>query len=241
MKNLPSIGKAEFQALKEIYQGDLNEALKKIKKNYPIQYLIGYVDFYHCQIKVNEHVLIPRFETEYLVEETIKLLQNKKIKSGIDLCTGSGAIAIALKKYLKFKIDACDISEEALKLAQENAQINGVKINFFKKDILKETITNKYDLIISNPPYVKVGEYTSPETKYEPQIALYAHNNGLEFYERILKLAKEILNEKGLIIFEIGATLGNDIKKIVLKIYPQAKITIKKDYNNFDRFMFIET
>ena len=123
----------------------------------------------------------------------------------------------------------------------KNGQINNVEINFFKKDILKENIDEKYDFLISNPPYVKKDEYTSIETKYEPGFALYANNNGLEFYERILNLSKDILNENGMIIFEIGATLGNNIKKIALSIYPKANITIEKDYNNFDRFMFIET
>lgn len=235
------IGTAEIKALKEKYQGNIDEAQKLLKQNYPIQYLIGNVIFYDCKINVNEDVLIPRFETEYLVEKTIRILENKNIKKGIDLCTGSGAIAIALKKNLNINIDACDISSKALKIAKKNALENNVKITFFLKDILKESINNKYDFIISNPPYVLKDEYTSPETKYEPSIALYANDSGLEFYKRILILSKQILNPKGLIIFEIGATLGEEIKKIALDIYPKANIIIEKDYNNFNRFMFIET
>ena len=241
MNLLNKIGEAELNTLKKVYQGNLKDALKLIEEGYPIQYLIGYVDFYNSKILVNEHVLIPRFETEYLVEKAIKLLKDKRVTSGIDLCTGSGCIAIALKKNLNKKIDACDISDKALELAKENAKENNVEINFFKKDILKENIDGKYDFLISNPPYVKKDEYTSIETKYEPGFALYANNNGLEFYERILNLSKDILNENGMIIFEIGATLGNNIKKIALSIYPKANITIEKDYNNFNRFMFIET
>ena len=233
------IGNAELAALKKYYHKDLKEAEKLLKKNYPIQYLIGFVEFYNCQIKVNENVLIPRYETEYLVEKAINLLKNKNIKKGIDLCTGSGAIAIALAKNLNIDMDACDISVKALEVAKENALDNQVTINFFKKDILKEKIDRKYDFIISNPPYVKEEEYTSAETKYEPSIALYAKDNGLEFYKKILSLSKEILNPNGIIILEIGDTLNEEIKKIALNIYPKAIITTEKDYNNFNRFMFI--
>lgn len=241
MNLLNKIGYAELKALQENYQGNLKEAKKKLEKNYPIQYLIGYVDFYNCQINVNENVLIPRYETEYLVEKTIQLLKKKTIKTGIDLCTGSGAIAIALNKNLNIKIDACDISDLALEIAKENNKNNNTDVVFFKKDILNEEIKGKYDLIISNPPYVKENEYTSPETKYEPSIALYAKDNGLEFYKKIIETSPNILNKNGIIIFEIGATLGDEIKKIALDTYPKANIIIEKDYNNFNRFMFIET
>lgn len=241
MNHLNKIGLAELKALKENYQGNLEEAQKKLEEGYPIQYLIGHVDFYNCKIKVNENVLIPRYETEYLVEKTIKLLKTKNLKTGIDLCTGSGAIAIALKKNLNIKIDACDISNLALKIAQENAQKNNTNIFFFKKDILTEEIEGKYDFIISNPPYIKENEYTSPETKYEPSIALYAKDNGLEFYKKIIEISPNVLNKNGIIIFEIGTTLGDEIKKIALDTYPKANIIIEKDYNNFNRFMFIET
>ena len=235
------IGTAELKELLESYKGNIKEAKEKLKRNYPIQYLIGYVDFYNCKIFVDENVLIPRYETEYLVEKAIKLLKKKNIKTGIDLCTGSGAIAIALKKNLYIKIDACDISKPALKIAKKNALENTVDVFFFKKDILNDKLKGKYDFIISNPPYVKENEYTSPETKYEPSIALYAKENGLEFYKKIIEIAPHLLNKKGIIIFEIGATLGDEIKKIALSTYPKANIIIEKDYNNFDRFMFIET
>lgn len=241
MKLLHKIGKSELEALKKYYNGPLEEANRLLKENYPIQYLIGHVDFYNCRIYVNENVLIPRFETEYLVEHTIHLLKDKIISRGIDLCTGSGAIAITLTKSLKIAMDACDISQEALKLAQKNALENQVEVNFFQKDILKDTINTKYDFIIANPPYVKPDEYVDEQTTYEPKIALFADETGLLFYKRILKLAQSILNPHGIIIFEIGATLGEDIKKIALSIYPKATITIKKDYNQFDRFMFIVT
>ena len=241
MKHLNKIGTAELKLLKEIYKDNIEEAYKLLENNYPIQYLIGYVDFYNSKIKVNDSVLIPRYETEILVDKAIKLLKSKNYTNLIDVCTGSGAIAIALGKELKIKISACDISKKALDVAKENAKENDVEIEFFQIDILKETIKEKYDCIISNPPYVTYEEYVSEETKYEPQIALYAENNGLEFYEKIIKNAVNILNSKGSIIFEIGAKQANDIKKIALSYFPNSKVTILKDYNNFDRFLFIET
>lgn len=236
-----NIGDADLKLLKEIYKDNFEEAKKKLKQNYPIQYLIGYVDFYNTKIHVNENVLIPRFETELLVDKIIKYLKNKNYQNAIDICTGSGAIAIALKKHLNLNIDACDISDKALEVAQNNALENEADISFFHMDILNEIPNKKYDCIISNPPYVKDTEYTSPETKYEPSIALYANNNGLEFYERILSIAPSILNSKGTIIFEIGATQAEAIKKIATSYFPNSKITIEKDYNNYDRFIFIET
>ena len=241
MNLLNNIGEADLKLLKEIYKDNFEEAKKKLEQNYPIQYLIGYIDFYNTKINVNESVLIPRFETELLVDKTIKYLKNKNYKNAIDICTGSGAIAITLKKHLNLNIDACDISNNALEIAQNNALENKTNINFFHMDILKEIPNKKYDCIISNPPYVKKEEYTSPETQYEPLIALYANNDGLEFYERILNIAPSILSTKGTIIFEIGATQASAIKKIAINYFPSSKITIEKDYNNFDRFIFIET
>ena len=241
MNHLNKIGNADLKLLKEIYQDNFEEIEKKLEANYPTQYLIGYVDFYNTKINVNEDVLIPRFETELLVDKAIKILQNKKYTNLIDICTGSGAIAIAIKKHLNLEIDACDISNKALNIAKNNALENKTNINFFRMDILKEIPSKKYDCIISIPPYVKEDEYTSPETKYEPVIALYAKNEGLEFYERILSIAPSILNKNGTIIFEIGSTQAIEIKKIALSYFPNSKITIEKDYNNFDRFIFIET
>lgn len=231
----------DLKLLQEKYKENIDVAYEKLENHYPIQYLIGYVDFYNTKINVNENVLIPRYETEILVDETVKLLKSKNYQNIIDICTGSGAIAIALKKSLNINVEACDISNEALEVAKNNAKENNTNINFFKLDILNEELAKSYDVIISNPPYVREDEYISPEAKYEPSIALFAKHNGLEFYENILKKANNFLNKKGIIIFEIGATQSEDIKKIALSYFPNSKITTKKDYNNYDRFMFIET
>ncbi len=239
MKLLNNIGEADLKLLQELYPQKYPKLIKKLAHHYPIQYLIGYVDFYNLKIKVNKHVLIPRFETELLIEKTLAYLQTKNYQSLLDIGTGSGAIAIALQKNLNLKVDACDISSKALKVAQENAQLNNVNINFFKLDILKDIPPKKYDCLISNPPYVKKDEIVSPETKYEPQKALYAKNNGLEFYERILNIAPLILTPPASIIFEIGASQKDAITKMVLKVYPKATIHVAQDFNNLDRFMFI--
>ena len=129
---LNNIGPADLKLLKEIYKDNLDYALKKLKEHYPIQYLIGYVDFYNTKINVNENVLIPRFETELLVEKAIKFLKTKNYHNLLDICTGSGCIAIALKKNLNINIDALDISNEALKIAKINATQNNTSLNFFK-------------------------------------------------------------------------------------------------------------
>ena len=235
-----NIGKADYLLLQKIYHDNFDYAQKKLSENYPIQYLIGYVDFYNAKINVNKHVLIPRFETELLVEKALSFLKTKNYHNLLDIGTGSGCIAIALKKHLDIDIAACDISDEALLLAKSSATSNNTPINFFKLDILNEIPNSKYDCLISNPPYVTKEEYVSPETKYEPSLALYAENEGLAFYERILSIAHKILNPHGSIIFEIGSTQASSIKKIALNYFPHCKLSIYQDYNDLDRFIFIE-
>ena len=179
--------KQDLDLVKKKYPNNYEEKLKLLKENYPIQYIIGSVDFYGNNIKVNEDVLIPRFETEYLVDDTIRLIHEyipePKI---IDICTGSGCIAISLAKELKVKVDALDISKKALNLAEYNAVNNNVEINYICGDIKEFETNEKYNVLISNPPYVKFDSFTSKETKYEPQEAIFARDNGLEYYKVIL-------------------------------------------------------
>ena len=170
-------------------------------KNYPYQYLIGNVDFCNNLIKVDERVLIPRYETELLVNEVLNFLKEKQIKNLkiVDLCTGSGCIAISLKKEIDCTIDAVDISTQALELAKINALENNAEVNFINRDILKDDKYYEYDVVISNPPYIEETETVGISTKYEPQIALFAKDNGLEFYKKILKYY-----QAKLYAFEIG-------------------------------------
>ena len=218
-----------------------NESLEKLATGYPVQYIIGNVEFYNTLIKVNENVLIPRFETEYLVDKTINYLSHLNISnpSILDIGTGSGCIAIALKKHLNCEIDAIDISDKAILLAKENASINNVNINFTVKDIHEFNSNKKYDLIISNPPYVPFNSNVDEKIKYEPQNAIYAKENGLYFYDLILQKIKNNLKDNYLIAFEIGDKEGQNITKIIKNYLPNAYILLKQDYNNYDRYIFI--
>ncbi len=242
MNNDIFISKNDLNLLESIYQNRLPGILKKINRGYPIQYLIGYVDFLGNKILVNKNVLIPRFETELLVDKTIKTILDKKITKArvLEIGTGSGCISISLKKAIPtLTIDAIDISSKALKLASENAKTNNIKINFIKKSIEKYNCEN-YDIIISNPPYISHQEKISLSVhKYEPKKALYARNNGLYFYNLILQKSLKLLNKKGIIAFEIGCTQANDIIKLTKKYYPQARILLEKDLNTKDRYIFI--
>ena len=206
-------------------------------KDYPYQYLIGDVEFCGNKIMVDERALIPRFETEILTLDVIKHI--KSLDSDnlrvVDVCTGSGCIAISIKKECNVEMCAIDISQDAIDLARENAKLNNVDIKFFNHDVLKDDINISYDIVVSNPPYVKYDESVGSSTKYEPQIALFADNNGLEFYENILKKFKAKYYA-----FEIGNTQKEDIIRITKKIYPDAEITCKKDYSGFDRFIYVK-
>ena len=220
----------------------MDEIIKKINNDYPIQYLIGDVDFYGYTIKVDERALIPRFETEGLVDNLIKLIKtqtNYPALKILEIGTGSGCIAITLSKELDTTVDALDISKDAIDLASSNAVLNNANVNFALGDIKNCTISKKYNILVSNPPYVKYDEPVDPATKYEPQNALFALNNGLEFYEIILKRSKEFLASKNIIAFEIGCTEGQDITNIAKSYYPNAYIQVKKDLAGKDRYIFI--
>ena len=217
------------------------KAIKKLEKGYPVQYIIGNVDFYGNIIEVNKNVLIPRFETEYLVYKTIKYLEELNISNPkiLEIGTGSGCISIALKKEIDCDIDAIDISKKALKVAKKNAKNNNVNINFSVCDIHNFNSDIKYDLIISNPPYVPYNSSVDDKIKYEPQNAIYADNNGLYFYDLILQKVLNNLNKNYLISFEIGDKEGKKILELVKKYLPESYSFYEKDYNNYDRYLFI--
>ena len=219
----------------------LEEGIEKLKRGEPVQYIVGNTDFYGNIIKVNKSVLIPRFETEELVEKTISYIKQMfkgKVKIA-DLGTGSGCIAITLKKEIDCDVDAVDISSDALKVAKENALNNNVEINFYVGDMLNP-LSDKYDVIISNPPYISYDmEIMDNVKKNEPHIALYANNNGLYYYEEILKNINRYLKSPSLVAFEIGYEQGNDIILLVNKYLPKSKVVIEKDMQGKDRFAFI--
>ena len=231
----------EEEYLKKYYKGNIEEGINRLKNGEPVQYIIGDVDFYGNIIKVDKRVLIPRRETEELVEKTLKRINKDEIDI-LDIGTGSGCIAITLKKKLSnSRVDAIDISKDALDLATENAKLNNVDINFIQNDMLKG-ITKKYDVIISNPPYIPYNEEVMDIVKNnEPNIALYADNDGLFYYEEILKNCKNNLKDDFLMAFEIGYNQGDKLIELVHKYLENVDVRIEKDMQNMIRFCFIES
>lgn len=219
----------------------LDEGIELLNKGIPVQYIVGNVDFYGYNFKVNENVLIPRFETEELVEKTIKYINkylDKKVDI-LDLGTGSGCIAITLKKELDCNVDAVDISPKALEIAKLNAKNNNVDITFYQGDMLNP-INKKYDVIISNPPYIAYNEEIMEIVKNnEPHTALYAEDNGLKYYKDIISNANKYLKEKSIIAFEIGEKQGKLILEYAKNYFKDSIITVEKDMQNRDRFVFI--
>lgn len=216
-------------------------SLEKLELGYPVQYIIGNVDFFGYEIKVNESVLIPRFETEGLVEKTIEFIKKRSINNAriLDIGCGSGCISIVLKKELDCLVTAMDISSSALSVAKENAILNNADINFINKDITKYSTKETYDVIISNPPYVSKNEEVDPKTKYEPDLALFAPNEGIFYYEVIFKQASSLLNKNGLIALEIGANQKNEIFKLIDEILPNVEKICLKDLCGRDRYIFV--
>lgn len=216
---------------------------KKLKKGKPIQYILKETYFYNEKFYVNKNVLIPRPETETLVENTNNLIKeifkDKKIKI-LDIGTGSGIIPIMLKKLNKEStIIATDISKKALKVAKKNKKIHQTDIKL-KKTNLYKGIKNKFDVVISNPPYIdkKSKDIEQKVKENEPHLALFAKDEGLYFYKEIIKDLKNIINDTHIIAFEIGENQGEKIKKLLKKEFPNDEIIVKKDYNNHDRYIF---
>lgn len=232
----------EIEYLKKYYNGNINEAIRRLELGEAVQYIVGNVNFYGYILNVDKRVLIPRRETEELVEEVIKRSKDFINPTIIDIGTGSGAIAISLSKELNFHVYASDISKDALEVAKDNSIKNNGNITFLEGDMLNPYIDHnlKADIIVSNPPYIKEDEEIEEVVKNnEPHIALYAKNDGLEFYESILKDAKKVLNDKYLIAFEIGQSQGDDIKALTKKYLGDVKIEIKKDLSDKNRFVFV--
>lgn len=233
----------------------LQSATKQLEQEVPLQYIIGKTEFYGLPFVVNKHVLIPRPETEELVAwvvsessrfktfntSTKQTTETKQLKI-LDIGTGSGCIPISLKKQLPFaKISAIDISEEALTVAKKNAVLNNVDIHFILQDILKTVALDQhYDIIISNPPYVRElekKELKNNVLKNEPHVALFVENdNPLIFYAKIAELAKNYLNKNGLLFFEINQYLGTETIDLVNK-KGLKNIQLKKDMFGNDRIV----
>lgn len=232
----------DIEYLKKYYNGNINDAIKRLDNGEPVQYIIGNVDFYGYILDVNKNVLIPRRETEELTEMVLKRIQVFSNPTIADIATGSGAIAITLSKKLNTNIYASDISLDALDVASLNIKKNNANVTILSGDMLKPFIDNKIklDVIVSNPPYIMEDEEIEDIVKNnEPHIALYAKNNGLEFYESILKDANKVLNDKFLIAFEIGETQGHAIELLAKKYLKDITVEIVKDLSGKNRFVFV--
>lgn len=211
-----------------------SQALEKRKLNYPLQYILGKWWFLDLELKVQEGVLIPRPETELLVEETIKRAgQSPRI---LDIGTGTGAIAISLSKHIKkSQVLGLDISPQAVDLARENASLNGVKnIDFIVSDLYKN-VQGKFDIIVSNPPYISQEdkENLSKELSHEPDLALFSGDDGLDLIRLIIADSFKYLSEHGIILIEIGHNQGRALEELLGKA--GFDVEIIKDYNDFDR------
>lgn len=224
---------------------DYLRQLQKINEGYPIQYIVGNVDFYGYSFKVKPGVLIPRFETEQLVFRTKKYIDkyfSNKV-SLLDIGTGTGVIGLTLKKEVpKIDVTMVDISAKALKLAKVNASHLNEDVTIYKSDMLDEVIrlNEKFDIIISNPPYLtKDEEIMEVVRRYEPSKALYGGKKGLKYYKVILANAKKVLKDRGLIAFEIGSSQTLDIIKIANKYFKDSPYEIKKDFQGRDRMFFL--
>lgn len=218
-------------------ENKLIDILKKVKDGYPLQYAIGKWNFYGMDLLLDERVLIPRFETEILVE---KILEDKAKKDTIlDIGCGSGAISLALAHNLKYsKVLGCDISKKAVELSTINKEnLNISNVDFIESNLF-DKIYKKFDLIVSNPPYINKKDYENLDNSlyFEPKNALYGGEDGLYFYRQIINKAKNFLNKNGKIYLEIGY----DQKEAIVKILENKgykNIKSYKDYNKFDRIL----
>ena len=217
---------------------------KHIKEDVPLSHLVGFEYFYDRKFKVTKDVLSPRMETEELIYKVIEYVKasNKNKFKILDLCTGSGIIAITLKKELdQVSVDviASDISEEAIEVAKENAQSHNATIKFIKSDIFNN-IDDKFDIIVSNPPYIdRKDEVTMQDNvlKYDPHLALFAEEEGMYFYRKIIEQAKDYLNENGVMFFEIGYDQKDKIIKLADMNGYSAEVY--RDINGRDRMAFL--
>ena len=222
----------------------INYALKRLKKHEPLEYIFGETEFYSNTFKVNQHVLIPRPETEELVNWIELTHKEKDIHSILDIATGSGCIAISLKKiYSNSKVIAYDISEEALIIAKNNSILNKTEVDFSLQDILLSANTilpNKFSIIVSNPPYICEKEKVLMQKnvlEYEPSIALFVPNdNPMLFYKTIIEFSTNNLAINGWLYFEINENYGKEVIDL-LQLHNFQDIELKKDLNNKDRMI----
>ena len=220
----------------------VEEIFKKLAAHIPAQYIIGHAEFFGMQLKVDERVLIPRPETEELVELILaeNLKDNLKV---LDIGTGSGAIALVLAKNRPdWSVTAADISQDALELATENANVQNLNLSFIKSDCFSE-ISSKYDIIVSNPPYISREDQEEVGLNVlhsEPHLALFADEDGLAIYRRIAEDSKDYLNDGGKIYLEIGYKQGQSVPALFMENLPEKRVRTLKDQFGQDRMVVID-
>ena len=230
---------------KELTQNESSkyfENINKIVKGVPLQHITHQQEFMKMNFYVDNNVLIPRADTEILVEEVIEISRKINAKKILDMCTGSGAIAVSLAKYLpKAQITAVDISEKALKIAKKNARTNKVEnqITFVLSNLFENLQKEKYDIIVSNPPYIKKEELKTldKEVKKEPMLALDGGLDGLDFYKSIIKQNDDYLKFNGYLCFEIGYNQKEEVMELIKKEEKYVDIYSKKDLFGNDRIV----
>ncbi|GHT18030.1 release factor glutamine methyltransferase [Bacteroidia bacterium] len=248
LKKWKNIARADFLLNKKLALTDsetveLQSVINRLKKFEPIQYILGETEFFGMKYFVNQQVLIPRPETEELVEWI--LAENKSAASVLDIGTGSGCIAVVLAhKNPRFALTAMDISEKALAIARKNAALHNVKIDFLEKDIFSlPTMDKKFDIIVSNPPYIPENEKNSIQKTvmdFEPHTALFVPDSKpLIFYEKICQFAKNQLNENGKIYFEIHRSFGQQVVDL-LQQNGFKNIALKTDISGNERMVRCE-
>lgn len=238
LEHLTDLNKIELrkvmtQEIEKTHSVQLQNIIEQLKTGKPYQQILGETEFYGLQFFVDEHVLIPRPETEELLELAIKKMQNPRCKMQdlkiLDIGTGSGVIPIVLKKHFpKAEVSAIDFSENALKTARRNADFHEVEINFIHQDYLNQNLTEVYDIIISNPPYIGIeeeDEIADSVKEFEPKMALFSPtSNALIFYEKIAEDCKNHLAKDGLVFLEINQKLGKETLELFTDVLKEAEL-----------------
>ena len=223
----------------KVHAKQVEEAVKKRINHIPLQQIIGQTQFMGLTFKVNENVLIPRFDTEILVDEVVKYVGDDFFKV-LDMCTGSGCIAITISYMCdNLAVTASDISKDALDVAKENNTLNQTDVTFVESDLF-EKVEGKFDVIVSNPPYIRTKDIESLDEEvkmHDPHLALDGGESGLDFYQTIITQAKDYLNENGMIFFEIGFDQAEEVSNI-LKENGYKNIVVKKDLAMNDRVIY---
>lgn len=211
----------------------------------PIQHILGYEWFYGLKLKVTHDTLIPRPETEEIVDKFLQHAKDERQLKVLDIGTGTGAIAIAVKKQRPaYDVTGTDISPKALAVAKENAAANGVAVRFLEGDLTAPVQAEKFDVILSNPPYIAEHEKNVMDQSvldYEPPLALFAENNGLFIYQRLADELLNLLTPRGKIYLEIGYQQGEAVKQLFQTAFPEALVQIEKDLSGLDRLIYVQT